>query len=123
MGRKTTTTAKHAFSSFIVARESNGDLQARALVRVISKCREMAKALSHEQAPRCTNCDVAFDHAKPPTALAVVLPFAPGQGQSAAAFGICAECVNQAGSNSSDVALEHWRKLWPDMQVLSAGHG
>jgi hypothetical protein len=132
MAPETTDTAKHTFSSFVVARdevpqlmaaESSGDLHARALVRVISKWLEMAKALPHEQAPRCMSCDAIFHHASSPAAFAVLLPFAPGQGQSAAALGICAECVDEAGSNLSDVALEHWRKLWPDMQVLSTGHG
>ena len=119
--------AKHIFSNFIVARDevpqlevaaSSGDPHAGALARVIGKWLEAAKALPPEQAPRCKNCGVAFHQANLPAAIAVVLPFAPGQGQSAAAFGICAECVDQAGSNLSDVALEHWRKLWPDMQVL-----
>jgi hypothetical protein len=91
---------------------------ARALVRVISKWLEMARALPREQAPRCMNYDVTFHQENFVAAVAVVLPFAPGQGQSAAALGICAECVDQAGSNLSDVVLEHWRKLWPDMQVL-----
>ena len=127
MTRETADPAKHTFSSFIVARdevpqlmaaELSGDLQARALIRVIGKWREMAKALPQDRAPRCMNCDAAFHHASSPAAFAVVLPFAPGQGQSAAALGICAECVDQAGSNLSDVALEHWRTLWPDMQVL-----
>ena len=127
MAQETTGPAKHIFSSFVVARdevpqliaaESSGDLHAHALVRVISKWLETAKALPHEQAPRCMSCDATFHDANLPAAFAVVLPFAPGQGQSAAALGICAECVDQAGSNLSDVAMEHWRKLWRDMQVL-----
>ena len=112
MARETTDPAKHTFSSFIVARDevpqlevaaSSGDPHARALVRVISKWLEMARALPHEQAPRCMNCDVTFHQENLAAAVAVVLPFAPGQGQSAAALGICAECVDQAGSNLSDV--------------------
>jgi hypothetical protein len=118
------------FSSFVVARDevpqldvaaSSGDPHAGALARVIGKWIETAKALPHEQAPRCKTCGVTFHQANLPAAFAVVLPFAPGQSQSAAAFGICAECVDEAGSNLSDVALEHWRKLWPDTRVLPPG--
>jgi hypothetical protein len=119
--------AKHTYSTFVVMRdevpqltaaESSGDPHARALFRVVGRWLDTAKVLPHDQAPRCMSCDVTFRQPNLPEAFAVMLPFAPGQGQSAAALGICAKCVDQAGSNLSDVALEHWRKLWPDMQVL-----
>ena len=133
MARETTDPAKHTFSSFIVVRDEvpqlevaalSGDPHAGALVRVISRALAVLSDLPpREQAPRCMSCDVTFHQANLPEAFAVVLPFAPGQGQSAAALGTCAKCVDQADSNLSDVALEHLRKLWPDMQVLSPGHG
>jgi hypothetical protein len=74
--------------------------------------------------PLCLSCVVTFWAKRPPVAIAVGrgMPFATGAVSIALTSGICGTCLAKGHDFVMERALDHGKRLWPDLRVINTAN-